>query len=94
MQVLKFQNDDTNEKTHKLCVEGLLPFLLFELPMTHKERNRIVGTKVTRPNLSRKQLRKIEKKLERGYLKFFIDSVLRVDHYSKTFKIQLTENKF
>lgn len=91
MPVIKFEYEVKSEQTHKLCVEGLLPFLFFELQMTQKERNRIIGTKVTRSTLSRKQLKKIEKKLEAGPVKFFIDSILRVDHYSKEFKIRLTE---
>ncbi|EKU54448.1 hypothetical protein ACINWC323_3239 [Acinetobacter sp. WC-323] len=42
-------------------------------------------------SIKRKKLKRIKKELENGRLKFFLDSVLKVDDYSRKFNIQLTE---
>lgn len=80
-----------NHFTHSLNIQGLLPILSFNLPLTEEEVNKILGKEFTRPRIKRKKLKLIKKGLKDGRLKFFLDSTLKVDDYSRVFNICLTK---
>ena len=86
--------DDSLVQTYRytLSIEGLLPILCFNLKLTLAQRKQILGyEEMIGSSIKRKKLKRIKKELENGRLKFFLDSVLKVDDYSRKFNIQLTE---